>query len=106
MHSDSNHVVNYTDFPFDEIRSEDGDYFNSSQELLDLGFKNNQIWSVIFTEADHPAFYGTYTYGPSHHYINRLGFIATRETHDNNTYYIDEIPMSDFEGRAHGELPG
>ena len=106
MHSDSNHVVNYTDFPFDEIRSEDGDYFNSSQELLDLGFKNNQIWSVIFTEADHPAFYGTYTYGPSHHYVNVLGFIATRETHDNNTYFEERIDINEFEGRAHGELPG
>ena len=99
-------VVHYKEFPFEEIRNEAGDYFRTINALLDLGFETNQIWSVNFTDGDDPAIYGTYTYGPSYHSVDLLGYIATKESHDNNTYYNERIDMADFEGRAHGELPG
>jgi len=73
-------------FPFEELRTfgwNDGDYFDSVQELLDKGYEKTQIWSVV-SEGD------CYTTGPSRHYINRLGYIATKEHHDNNTYYEEK----------------
>ena len=69
------------DFPFNEIRRENGDYFATAVEAVrETGFPFNQVWSV--TECD-----GTFCYGPAYHYVNLIGFIATKETHDNDTYY-------------------
>lgn len=72
------------DFPFDEIRQESGDYFEYIQQAKDAGYNENQIWSV--TEEDN-----VFCYGPSRHWINILGYIATDEQHDNNTYYFESI---------------
>lgn len=76
------------DFPFEEIRDANGDYFNKPSDAIALGYKLDQIWSVI-EEG------GTYVYGPSYHFVNRIGFIATKETHDGDTYYVEE--PEDFE---------
>lgn len=77
------------EFPFEEIRKDNGDYFLNVAEAKAAGYAENQIWSVM--EAD-----GCWTYGPSHHWINVVGFIATTETHDGNTYYNE--PEEDFDG--------
>ena len=69
------------EFPFDEVRDANGDYFDTVGEAMDAGFDLNQVWSV--TEEDHEI-----VYGPSRHYINRLGYTATAERHDESTYYI------------------
>jgi hypothetical protein len=74
--------IHETEFPFKEIRNENGDFFNSWMEAKLAGFQDTQIWSV--TESD-----GTWCYGPPHHYVNRIGYIATAEHHDNNTYYLE-----------------
>lgn len=68
------------DFPFNEIRNETGDYFASVTEAINAGYQKSQIWSVADSE-------GAYTYGPSHHYVNVIGYVATTEHHDDNTYY-------------------
>jgi len=70
----------FADFPFEEIRRPDDNMFNSWKEAEQAGFKENQIWSV--TDCD-----GDWTYGPPTHYVNIIGFIATAETHDGETYY-------------------
>ena len=75
-------TIIYDEFPFDEIRRINDDYFNSWEEAKKQGYSDDQIWSI--TEDD-----GTYCYGPPHHYINHIGHIATSERHDNNTYYIE-----------------
>ena len=75
------------EFPFVEIRDDvleggNGDYFRSWQHTKDAGFDDDQIWSVVHgDETD------VYIYGPPHHYVNLVGFIATQERHDGNTYY-------------------
>jgi hypothetical protein len=74
------------EFPFEEIRRSDGDYFDTWTEAKSAGYLDNQIWSVV--EED-----GVWIYGPPHHYINRLGYIATKEQHDNNTYYEETIEL-------------
>jgi hypothetical protein len=67
-------------FPYEEIRNKNGDYFNNWQDAKDAGHADNCIWSV--TEHD-----GTVCYGPPHHYVNHIGHVATKETHNNNEYY-------------------
>ena len=73
----------YNDFPFEEIRLPSGDYFNSMAEARGYGHDQNQIWSVVEGED-------TWTYGPAHHYINVIGFVATIERHDEDTYYHEK----------------
>ena len=73
-----------SDFPYEEIRRESGDYFSSWQEAKDAGFDDNQIWSI--TECE-----GTFCYGAPHHYVNHIGHIATNERHDFETYYEETI---------------
>ena len=77
------------DFPFEEIRDDvcggNGDYFDSPEEAMKAtGYDRNKIWSVVISDDDDD---GVTTYGPSHHYINVIGYIATKEAHDGNTIY-------------------
>lgn len=74
----------FTEFPFDEIRDADGNYFATVDQAKAAGFDDDQIWSVVECE-------GSYTYGPSHHWVNLLGFVATHERHDGCTYYHEEL---------------
>jgi hypothetical protein len=70
------------DFPFASIMHSDGHLFDTIEEARAKGFDDDQIWSVVEGDDD-----DVWVYGPPHHYINRLGFVATQERHDNNTYY-------------------
>jgi hypothetical protein len=76
-------IVHETEFPFEEIKDINGNYFESATHALEHGFDENQIWSVV-EEND------TFIYGPSHHYINLIGYIATKEHHDGDTYYEEK----------------
>lgn len=74
--------VHQSDFPFERINE---DYFFYAKDALKAGYKDSQIWSVA--EGDDSIF----TYGPSHHYINVIGYIVTEETHDGDTYYEESL---------------
>ena len=77
-------IIHEQEFPFDEIRDQHGDYFsNVADAKKHSGYDESHIWSV--TECE-----GAWSYGPSHHYINLIGYIATHESHDGNTYYEEE----------------
>lgn len=77
------------EFPFEEKRDHmTGDYWPTARDAIKAGFNLSQVWSV--TETD-----GVFCYGPPHHFVNVLGFIATEEHHDGNTYY--EEPEDDEE---------
>lgn len=73
----------YKEFPFEEIRHPNGNYFRSRGEARDHGFSDDQIWSIVEGED-------TWSYGPPHHYVNVIGFVATKERHDGETYYHEE----------------
>lgn len=75
------------EFPFEEIRKDSGDFFDSIEEAKAAGFEESQIWSV--TECE-----DTFTYGPSRHWVNLLGYVATVEHHDDNTYFFEEPLMA------------
>lgn len=88
------------DFPFDEIKTEDGDYFDSVEDAQrQTGCAVNQVWVVLEGEDfEKDGFrWGCCTYAPSHHYVNRLGYIVTKETHDGNTYYEESYEMGEVE---------
>jgi hypothetical protein len=74
------------DFPFEELAR-----FETKAEVRASGFNSNQIWSVVIDDDTN-----SYCYGPSHHYVNLLYYIATSEQHDEETYYEEEgIPCID-----------
>lgn len=79
----------YGEFPFNELRMPDGNYYDNKSQLELAGFEESQMWSVVEAEADDGA--ELYVYGPVHHYINLIGYIGTAEKHDGNTYYVETI---------------
>jgi hypothetical protein len=75
-------TYHFADFPFDEL-----DRFDTTDEAIAAGYTTGHIWSVV--EGDEYA--AGVTYGPPHHYINRLYVIVTAEAHDHDTYYEEEF---------------
>ena len=81
-------AIHRQDFPFEEIKDKNGDYFNTAQDVMNEGHSLSQVWSVVEGEdGDNDVL----SYGPYHHRINVLGFIATKEHHDMDTYYEEMV---------------
>lgn len=103
-------------FPYEPITSTGSNYFPDYHNLLDLGLKLRQIWSVWEEEECNPyvlkvirygpAFSNTWTNGKDFWLQNGifLGYIGTREFHNNETFYEETFHNSDI--MAQGELPG
>jgi len=75
-----------TDFPYTEVREPSGNYWQTIQQALDAGHSEDQIWSVCAEDVADDAV--AWTYGPSHHYVNLIGYTVTQERHDGETYYV------------------
>ena len=85
-----------TDFPYEEIRRADGNYFDSVEEALTIAKDEYNIWSVIDDEIEvDNKRYVVFTYGPSRHYVNVIGFVVTKEAHNGNTYFEEYLEMYD-----------
>lgn len=89
----------FADFPFEEVKRPDGDYFYRISELEELGYIKSQIWSVVdgdeeIDESGQRWCY--YTFGPSHHYVNLVGYVGTQEHHDGETYYQESLEMEPY----------
>lgn len=82
-------TIHESDFPYEEIKTSDGNLFNTVADAMAEGFNMNQVWSMSVEEAKDDL--AIFTIGPPHHYINVIGYIATKETHDNNTYYVEVV---------------
>ncbi len=102
----SEDIIYEKEFPFDEIRDEHGDYFMTIEDAKKhTGYDESHIWSV--TECEN-----TWTYGASHHYVNLIGYLATHEAHDGNTYYeesfdwLEEEELAEAEFIIHNALTG
>jgi len=88
----------YAEFPFNQIHGDDGDFFHRPADLKARGYAESQIWSVVVTDEDESLDpdddrWIYYVYGPSGHYVNVLGYIATEEHHDGKTYYQEAVQM-------------
>jgi len=91
-------IIHEDEFPFDEIRDEHGDYFMTIEDAKKhTGYDESHIWSV--TECEN-----TWTYGASHHYVNLIGYLATHEAHDGNTYYEESFDWLEEEELAEAEI--
>ena len=84
----------YQDFPFEEIRKDNGEYFDSWAEAKRYGWDDDQIWSITISDEDED--FSVWSYGPPDHYVNHVGHVATKERHDNNTYYHEYMDLSEF----------
>ena len=91
-----------TEFPFEEIRAPDGNYFASWAEAKAAGYDDDQIWSVTGGDDEFETLPDgtemrvcTFLYGPPHHYVNHIGHIATSERHDGATYFEERLEMDD-----------
>ncbi|MAD95695.1 MAG: hypothetical protein CML33_09410 [Rhodobacteraceae bacterium] len=83
-----------TEFPFDEIRDSNGDYFETiTQAMVQTGLGSNHIWSVTCDDHEKDD-WQVFITGPKHHIVNLLGYVVTREPHDGDTYYIEEVSFS------------
>lgn len=79
----------YEEFPFTELKRPDGEYYHAPDEMLRAGFVPSQMWSIVEAEGvDGSEWYVT---GPATHYCNLIGYVATAEHHDGNTYYHECI---------------
>ena len=75
------------DFPFEELRDPDGDYFPNWQAARDAGYDDDQIWCITSWDGDDCDGYAYDSDGP--HFVNFIGCIATAERHDRDTTYIE-----------------
>lgn len=98
----------HADFPFEEIRRADGNFFDTPSEAAAAGYDHDQIWSVVITDdmtderVNGDGVRGryettTFTYGPIGHIVNLEGYVATKERHDTQTYYHDTHVWDDEE---------
>lgn len=85
------YVNYYEDFPYKEFRDEQGNYFQTAafaqQAAVNAGYSERHVWSVV-EEWDNNKFF--FIYGPSHHYVNVLGFIYS-DTPNKGEYYFEEV---------------
>ena len=83
------------EFPYEEIRDngrDDGDYWHTVADALAAGYALDQIWSVTIEDEDNGTWF---CYGPSHHYVNVIGYTVTRERHDGETYFTEWCELED-----------
>ncbi len=81
------------EFPFQELKTPTGDYYDNRIEMERAGFVESQMWSVTDADDDDGSEY--LCYGPVHHYVNLIGYIATAEHHDGDTYYIECVKTAE-----------
>ena len=81
------------EFPFTELKTPTGDYYDNRIEMERAGFQESQMWSITDADDDDGSEY--YCYGPVDHYVNLIGYIATAEHHDGDTYYIECIKTAE-----------
>lgn len=83
------------EFPFQTIDFDNGEiYWPTASAAIAAGYSPSQVWSVACSDHDAGS---TFTYGPSHHTINVIGFVVTEEQHDGDTYYEEDCEIDSEE---------
>lgn len=86
-------TIHEQEFPFNELKTPTGDYYDNPTQMMHAGFEKSQMWSVTaYTRKDGSEYL---IYGRVHHYINLYGYIATAEHHDGDTYYEECIKTAE-----------
>ena len=77
--------VHTQEFPYQTLMMPTGDYYDNKQQMEAAGFAETQMWSVTEGSSDDGSEW--FCYGPVDHYVNLIGYVATAEHHDGDTYY-------------------
>ena len=64
------------EFPYEEIRDPDGNYFLYYEDVIDAGYCEEQVWTVVSTDTDEGIWFA---YDSTRRIVNVLGYIATKE---------------------------
>lgn len=84
------------DFPYEEIRDENEDYFSSYDLAFEVADSEYNIWSVLEDEIEKNGKRTiVLTYGPGYHYVNILGYVVTKEAHENETYFEEHLDLDE-----------
>ena len=81
------------EFPFEELKRSDGNPFTTIEEMEQAGFQSSQMWSVVEASGEDGSEW--LIYGPPHHVVNRIHYVATAEHHDGDTYYEELLKGPD-----------
>lgn len=90
-------VTEVEDFPYEEIRDPGGNYFETAdaalqykQDRFDWNGDIGHVWAVICTDTEEGT---VYTYAHPFHYVNRIGFVLTKEPrqHEDEEYHEELI---------------
>ena len=80
-------MIHDREFPFNEIKRKDGDYFNTVKEAMTAtGLDSSHVWVIIESDTGNDNEY-CYTTSPPHHYINKIGY---------ETYYNEIVNFGDL----------
>jgi hypothetical protein len=74
--AEANMVIPNKDFPYDEIRRDDGNYFDSWKEVKAAGYAKTQTWCITTGDSEHGTWF---CYDSSPHFVNVMGYVATKE---------------------------
>ena len=53
-------TIHEKDFPFNELRMPDGDYYDNPTQMMHAGFEKSQMWSIVEADSDDGAEYLVY----------------------------------------------
>ena len=74
--SEADMVQPRLEFPYEEIRRADGNYFDSWKEVTTAGYADTQIWCVTTGDEEQGTWF---CYENTRRFVDVLGFIATKE---------------------------
>lgn len=89
--------IDPNEFPFEELRDKNGDYFLTVGDAKTAGFDIDQIWSVVCEDGGDDKVHSVWCYGPPRHVVNVVGYTCTKERHDHDTYFEEIIYNDDFD---------
>ena len=81
------------EFPYEEIRRDDGNFFDSWDEVEAAGYSYRQIWCITSGDTEEGTWF---CYDNAHHYVNVLGYIATNEHAKPNEHYEELLLNEEF----------
>ena len=78
------------EFPYEEIKDADGNYFLHYEDVIAAGYCEEQVWTVISTDTANGIWF---TYDSTPRIVNVIGYIATEEEAVPNECYEEFVEL-------------
>lgn len=78
------------EFPYEEIKDADGNYFLRYEDVIAAGYCEEQVWTVISTDTDTGIWF---TYDSTPRIVNVIGYIATKEKITGDECYEEFVEL-------------